>query len=295
MSAMAHSDPDLLCESPLRAANLPDAEALVREAGWNQVAADWRIFLEIGAVYAVRNSAARVIATAATIPYGGRVAWISMVLVAGDYRGRGIATGLLRRCVDDCVARRLQPVLDATPAGRKVYLRLGFEDSWGFTRYSAPGALWEDVAPQTPDGVVIRRISDDEWLMLSRYDAQTFGADRSALLARLRGRAPEAELVAWRADRMIGFVLGRDGRSAAQLGPVAAEDEGVAQALLARALAHVRGPIYIDLADDKSALRRWLEGRGFAPQRPFTRMGFRRAVTVGDLARTMAVAGPELG
>jgi GNAT superfamily N-acetyltransferase len=112
---MAHSDPDLPRESPLQAAELRDAEGLVREAGWNQVAADWRIFLELGSVYAVRDSAGRVIATAATIPYGGRVAWISMVLVAGDYRGRGIATRLLRRCVDDCVDRRLQPVLDATP------------------------------------------------------------------------------------------------------------------------------------------------------------------------------------
>ena len=64
---------------------------------------------------------------------------------------------------------------------------------------------------------------------------------------------------------------------------------------MGRALARVRGPIYIDLADDKSALRRWLEGRGFAPQRPFTRMGFGRAMTIGDLARTVAVAGPELG
>ena len=34
---------------------LPDAEALVAEAGWNQVGADWRIFLEHGAVYAVRS------------------------------------------------------------------------------------------------------------------------------------------------------------------------------------------------------------------------------------------------
>jgi hypothetical protein len=44
---------------------LPDAEALVAEAGWNQVGVDWRIFLERGTVYAVRADG-RVIATAAT-------------------------------------------------------------------------------------------------------------------------------------------------------------------------------------------------------------------------------------
>jgi hypothetical protein len=76
---------------------------------------------------------------------------------------------------------------------------------------------------------------------------------------------------------------------------VAAEDEATAQALLGLALAGARGPIYIDLVDGKSALRRWLEGRGFAPQRPFTRMVYGGAMTIGDVARTMAVAGPELG
>ena len=295
MSAMAHSDTESLQELPLQATELRDAEALVREAGWNQLAADWRIFLELGTVYAVRNSARRVVATAATIPYGDRFAWISMVLVASDFRGRGIATQLLRRCVDDLVGRRLAPALDATPAGRMIYIRLGFEDSWGFRRYSAPGPGRKDITPQTPDGVVIRSICGDEWHMLCRYDAQAFGADRSALLARLRGRAPGAELAAWRGDRLIGFVLGRDGRSATQLGPVAAEDEDTAQALLGLALAGVRGPIYIDLVDGKSALRRWLEGRGFAPQRPFTRMVYGGAMTIGDVTRTMAVAGPELG
>src|SRR5712691_12273111 len=105
---------------------LGDAAALVREAGWNQVAADWRIFLELGTVYAVRTGAGRVIATAATLPYGGRFAWISMVLVAGEYRRCGLASRLMRRCIDDLGAAQLVPVLDATPAGHEVYRALGF-------------------------------------------------------------------------------------------------------------------------------------------------------------------------
>jgi GNAT superfamily N-acetyltransferase len=295
MSAMAHSDSELLHESLLQATELADAEALVREAGWNQIAADWRIFLELGTVYAVRNSARRVVATAATLLYGGHFAWISMVLVASKYRRRGLATRLLRRCVDDLVARRLVPVVDATPAGRMVYVGVGFQDSWGFQRYSASAPRREEIAPPVPDGVVIRSISTHDWLMLCRYDAQAFGADRSALLTRLRGRAPGAELAAWRGDRIIGFVLGRDGRSATQLGQLAAEDEAIARALLGLALTDTHGPVYIDVADSKSVLRRWLEDHGFASQRPFTRMAYGCAMRFDDVARTMAVAGPEFG
>jgi GNAT superfamily N-acetyltransferase len=295
MSAMAHSDPEPLHESLLQATELGNADALVREAGWNQVTADWRIFLELGTVYAVRNSAHRVVATAATLLCGGHVGWISMVLVASDYRRQGLATRLLRRCVDDLVGRGLVPVVDATPAGRMVYVGLGFQDSWGFRRYSAQALRREEIAPSAPDGVVIRSVRGDDWLALCRYDAQVFGADRSALLARLRGRAPGTELAAWRGDRIIGFLLGRDGRSATQLGPLAAEDEATARALLGLGLAGTHGPIYIDLADSKSAVRRWLEDHGFAPQRPFTRMVYGRAMRFDDAARTMAVAGPELG
>ena len=74
----------------LELSDLPDAEALVAEAGWNQVRADWRMFLYFGTVYAVR-AGERVVATAATLPFGGRCAWISMVLVTAGYRRHGLA------------------------------------------------------------------------------------------------------------------------------------------------------------------------------------------------------------
>lgn len=295
MSAMVHSDPELLQESALQETDLGDAETLAREAGWNQVAADWHIFLELGTVYAVRNSARRVVATAAVLPYSGRFAWISMVLVASDYRRQGLATRLLRRCISDLVARGLVPVVDATPAGRTVYIGLGFQDRWGFQRYSRPSVRPAGVAPSTLSDVLIRPIGDDDWPLLCRYDAHAFGADRSTLLTRLRGRASGAEFAAWRGGRILGFVLGRNGRSAMQLGPLTADDHPTALALLERALAGTHEPIYIDVADSKSALCRWLQDCGFAPQRPFMRMVRGSVVEFGDVARTMAVAGPELG
>jgi GNAT superfamily N-acetyltransferase len=290
---MALSDPALARESPLTGDELGDAEALVREAGWNQVAADWRIFLELGTVYAVRTSAGRVIATAATLPYGGRFAWISMVLVAGDYRRQGLATRLLRRCTQELTGAGLVPVLDATPAGRAVYVALGFADAWGYHRLARAEA--GAPAPAAPSGVRIQPIDDSAFAQMCRYDAAVFGADRSGVLARLRGRVPAAELVAYRGDQVCGLLLGRNGRSATQLGPLVADDATIARALLARGLAAVTGPLYIDLKDDNVELRIWLEGLGFAAQRPLTRMLHRQTVAFGDAARTFAVAGPELG
>jgi len=108
---MATSEPRLSVKQSLTPSELDDVGALVREARWNQLAADWRIFIEFGRLYAIHGEAGRVIATTATLPYGGRFAWISMVLVAGEYRRRGLATALLRRAMADLTAAKLVPVL----------------------------------------------------------------------------------------------------------------------------------------------------------------------------------------
>jgi GNAT superfamily N-acetyltransferase len=277
----------------LSPSELADAGALVAEAHWNQLAADWRIFIAQGHVYAVQTAQGRIVATAATLPHGGRFAWISMVLVAGEYRRRGLATQLMRRAVDDLTAAGLVPLLDATPDGREVYRRLGFADSWGLQRLVRREPRSATFAP--PAGVVIRPLTDMDWPALVAYDAAAFGAERGAMLAGLRGRLPAAELIATRDGRVVGFALGRDGRLAAQIGPLTADDDDIARALAARALDGLDGPVFVDLADAKSELRGYLDIRGFTVARPFTRMAYGASTRFDDAARTYAVAGPEFG
>lgn len=306
---MASSELVLAAKPSMSPAELADADALVAEAHWNQLAADWRIFIAQGRVYAVQTAQGRIVATAATLPYGGRFAWISMVLVAGEYRRRGLATQLMRRAVDDLTAAGLVPILDATPDGREVYRRLGFADSWGFQRLvrREPQATLASTASDqrgnsmvcatfAPSaGVVIRPITDADWPALVAYDAAAFGAERGAVLAGLRGRLPAAELIATRDGRVAGFALGRDGRLAAHIGPLTADNDDIARALAARALDRLDGPVFIDLADAKTRLRSYLDTRGFTVARPFTRMVYRTSTRFDDGARTYAVIGPEFG
>jgi len=291
---MASSDPAPGTETLLRPEDFGDAGALVREAGWNQIDTDWRIFLDLGKVFAIRTTGGRVIATAAVLPFDG-FGWISMVLVTGEFRRRGLASRLMRRCIDDLTASGKVPVLDATPDGRKVYGALGFEDTWSFHRFTLRERAPLPEPDPVPPGVTVVPIGDAIWPRLCDYDATAFGTDRSALLARMRGRLRAGELAALRGDRVVGFVMGRDGRTCAQLGPLVADDDPIARALLARALAAVAGPLYIDTVDSHPAIRSWLEARGFTTQRPLTRMVYRRRTGFDDPARTYAVVGPEFG
>jgi len=285
---MAASDPEI---ENLRAEDLGDAGALVKEAGWNQAEADWRIFLNLGTVFAIRDKG-RVIATAATLPYGGRFGWISMVLIAGEYRRRGLATRLMERCIATLTASGLVPILDATPAGREVYLGLGFQDSWPFQRMllKAPPTLEPLRSPAR-----VEPVTEADWAELCAYDAGIFGADRSGVLRRLRRRLPEAEGLVRSNGKIAGFLLGREGRRAGQIGPLVADDGAIAAALLDHAIRATAAPVYIDVMSDKAEILAQLDAAGFVHERPYTRMMLGRSESFQELSRTFGVAGPELG
>ena len=68
-----------------------------------------------------------VVGTAATISYNGGFAWIGMVLVDPEWRGKGIGTRLLEKAIeylDGCGVPTMK--LDATPQGQPLYEKLGF-------------------------------------------------------------------------------------------------------------------------------------------------------------------------
>jgi GNAT superfamily N-acetyltransferase len=293
MSATGISELEIAIKASLSPSELSDVGALVAEANWNQTADDWKVFVERGRVYATHAPDGRIIATTATLPYGDRFAWISMVLVAGAWRRRGLATRLMRRATDDLATARLVPVLDATPDGHAVYRNLGYQGCWGFYRLKREQR--RGSAASAPAGITVRSIGSDDWATMCEFDAAAFGADRRSVLWDLRGRLSAAELIAQSQGRIVGFSLGRNGRIASHIGPLVAENDSVAYAILSHAVEAIDAPVFIDLADAKSAVRSFLEERGFAPVRPFTRMVHGSSTRFDDPTRTFAVIGPEFG
>ena len=262
---------------------------LSRSAHWNQNAADWRLMLEIGHGWGIALGDGTLAASTLVLPYG-RFAWVSMVLVLPSQRRQGYATRLLRIALEDLGKRGLTPILDATPAGRAVYVQEGFHDTWGFRRLQ----LREPCAAlERPAGV--RALRESDWPRLLELDARAFGASREPLLRALAARLAQAALVCDGSAGLQGFLLGREGREALQLGPLVARDAGTARALLAAALTAVRPPLYLDLVDREPGLGAWLESLGFAFQRPFTRMVRGAPRAPGEAGLVFCPAGPELG
>ncbi len=269
-------------EHPLGPEHLGGCLALSQAANWNQNEADWRLMLAIGHGWGI-TVAGTLAASTLVLPFE-RFAWISMVLVLPEHRRKGYATRLLRVAIADLEKRGLTPVLDATPAGREVYRLEGFRDTWGFKRY----ALQNDFSMDETSGV--RALADRDWRKILELDRRAFGASRERLLRDLARRLPQAAFV-----HENGYVLGREGREASQIGPLIARDEDTAIGLASQALRAVKPPLYVDVVDHAPRLRGWLEARGFAFQRPFTRMVRGSAAAPGDEKLVYCVAGPELG
>ena len=285
-------DQSALAEIRLSDQHIPGCVALVTEARWNQTADDWRTMLALGEGFGLVDPQGTLVATSLALPFeSGGFGWISMVLVTEAHRRKGLATRLMASAMAALEARKLVAILDATPAGREVYKLLGFEDTWGIERMQC---LEPPKLPAVPP-VAVRPMTDADWESVCTLDAQAFCADRRALIADLRVRLPQAALVAEKAGRITGFLLGRDGRIANDLGPCVADSEKTAVALLASALKTVSAPVFLDMPAQHAAVGEWLRTAGFTLQRPYTRMLLNRREPFNDVERLFAIAGPELG
>jgi GNAT superfamily N-acetyltransferase len=259
-----------------------DAKAglvLSTEARWNQNEADWRFFLSQGVVFGVR-AGARLVATAALLPYAAGNAWISMVLVTADFRRRGIATKLVDACLDAAAKRDLTTWLDATPDGATVYGPLGFEPTLQLRRLRL-------MEPQ--GNVSVRPPSAGQLDDLAARDSGAMGFDRSTLLSEFCAR-PGSRIVA---DGQ-SMALVRDGRTARHIGPLLANHPDEALALVDGIVRSETGPWLIDAVHSQEAFLDGLVDSGWTIERPFQRMRFGPA-TSSPAQSPFAVAGPEFG
>ncbi len=264
----------------MRAADISAGLALSEEAGWNQTAEDWAMMIRLGRAFAISGSGDRLIATALALPYPPDFGWISMVLVHGPCRGRGLGTRLLERSIAALEERGLVPFLDATPAGRPVYERMGFRPIETLARWRGCGRGSTPPAPpqDTHD--------------IEALDRVAFGADRLLMLADLLGR--EGALARRDLDGR-GFLMSRPGRTATYIGPVVAYQTDTALSLLEEALSGIPGPVLVDVPDRESAVTQLLSDHGFRQERPYTRMARGRSTGFGRPELVRAIAGPELG
>ncbi|TAN15263.1 MAG: GNAT family N-acetyltransferase [Rhizobiaceae bacterium] len=270
---------------PLAGADAEACLALSDEAGWNQTQDDWRLFIENGRTFGIRDAETRLVATAAALPYEENFGFISMVLVTSARRREGLATRLVDLSIDHLRGQRLVPVLDATPTGETVYAKQGFRSLFSIERWQG----------RSEGGSAASDIKDDKSSDLTTVvalDAEALGAPRGAILAGFLDRAGSRAFVS---PGGTGFALIRAGRKALQLGPIVAGSVAEALKLLGSVLTAARGTVFIDVPVRQRDIGEMLARHGFTRQRSFSRMAYGSTMPFGKPERLFAVAGPEFG
>jgi GNAT superfamily N-acetyltransferase len=287
------SDSQAIIIRPMSGNDILQAAGLSKAEGWNQTDADWHFLLTTPEnICLVADDGRKIAGTATATVHSPKIAWIGMVLVDRNMRGFGIGKRLMTSLIDalkhiECIK------LDATPAGRPLYLKLGFKDEYQIFRMINP--LYDGCA--TPDSDIHpEALRNDQLKDVLKLDEKIFGSSRSGLLADLFNNNPEKAFVITKNDKPEGYVLGRRGLRYNYIGPVCSFTSKAAVSLITAALKELAGTtIAIDIPEDKKEVISWLESTGFEIQRSFMRMYLNNNSIQGELNHQYLISGPEYG
>jgi len=274
----------------LQRKHLPAVLPIQNAEQWNQTERDWGRLLNLnpsGCFGAFSNS--ELIGTVTVVVYEERLAWIGMMLVAAELRGRGIGKLLMRTALDHCQHRQIRVAkLDATPAGRPLYESLGFVPELEIERWQGAGR------PEI--GKNLERHTYEELTSVYSFDEQAVGVSRQKLLESLLEDACVAPALQFDSTRrsMTGYALARTGARASYIGPVVGAGQEICMGLFDSMRRQLKGPIFVDVRPRDRDLTPQLRERGFRKQRSLTRMSFGKE-NIAESDMVFAIAGPELG
>lgn len=276
----------------MTAGDIPDGLRLCRAADWNQTAADWELFLRMspkGCFVAV-DGLGTVCGTVATVSYGDRFSWVGMVLVDPAYRRRGIGVQLLRESLG--FLSEVDTVkLDATSAGRPIYIQLDFVDEYPIRRMES-ASIPENLLGES----LARPMQSDDLPSVLDFDGGIFGAQREEVMHSIANRCPQLAWVVKNGEEVKGYCAGRIGFDFAHIGPVVADDADAARQVVSMALRNTAGrPVIIDAPVHTPEWIQWLISLGFTEQRAFTRMYRGANNHPGIPEKQFAFLGPEFG
>ena len=286
--------------------DIPAGLRLCRIAGWNQLAADWELFLRLspnGCRAAVWDG--RVVGTVTTVNYENRFAWIGMVLVDPEIRGRGVGTRLLQEATS--ILRGVPSIrLDATPQGRPVYQRLGFKDEYPLCRMQlaegTTAARFHDAGTglsslSQVQGLSIRPMQIEDLVTVAEADHRVFGANRLEVLSWALEQSPKYAWLATGPAGLEGYCFGRHGFNSDQIGPIHSPRELVSHQLVTACLSRLKPGtrVIVDPFHHSPSWIDWLQQAGFVYLRPFTRMALGEHPPPGIPGEMWTMFGPEFG
>ncbi len=238
--------------------DLAEGLRLTQAQSWAYRLEDWLLHFHLGRGWVVCDPGGRVLGTAFWWPYGDQFATVGLVVVDPHQQGKGIGRRLMNAVMEDAGARSLQLV--STRAGRRLYEQCGFREQGAICQHL--GAATTTTLPLKTGGASLSAVTSADLETIAQWDAMAFGTGRTSVLAAVL--AGGEGVVATRHGRLAGYALARDAGRGTTIGPVVAEDETLAIEIVTRLIQRRSGIMRLDVPEDATVLRGWLESIGIA-------------------------------
>lgn len=281
----------------LRTVDIADVEAdhlhaLSMAVGWRYHANEWCFLRQCGVGLAALDEINRVVATAMLFPYDWAFATLGMVIVSPRLQGQGVAPWLVRQLVAKYPAAALR--LNATEGSRRLFAGLGFAGDTERVHLLRGKPRCTTETPQLGKKQRIEPVSEDHLSAVEDLDREAFGVSRRGVLRRLLRENTGYGL--FEADRLAAFALRRAAGRGHIIGPVVAEGEAEAVALVRRHFADLDDQLVrLDAVRDDGFFTDFLAQSGLVVIETLTTMSKNAPQPAGTgSAGIFALAGPSL-
>jgi GNAT superfamily N-acetyltransferase len=258
------------------------------QEGWNPGLDDARAFHAsdpLGFFVGVHDS--EPVASISLVAYDAAFAFLGFYIVKPGFRGRGLGLALWR----EAMARhgRLLTGLDGVVTQQANYAKSGFRLAYRNIRFGGPAGVGTEA--EHP----IVSVADLPFDRVLAYDRIFFPAPRPAFLSLWLAPRLGTALAMLDGDRIIGLGAIRACRQGFKIGPLYADDEGVAQVLFLRLAAYASGgSVFLDVPEPNAAAVRLAERNALKPVFETARM-YTGPLPDIPLARLFGVTSFELG
>lgn len=257
---------------------------------WPHRAHDLELLLTLGRGYLACDQIGRPLGSGMYFEMGPDLAMIGMMVTASRLQTHGAGRWLLQRITGDCAGRDLR--VYATKQAYHLYHTDGFIPV-------APVQQQQGVArpiylPETPAGLELRDLVEGDRAELPTLDHAAFGANRTQILEALLKKSEG--MIATRGGVARGFALIRNFGRGRVIGPVVAEDDAMAMALIAPLIQRHKGKfLRLDTPRENSIFNAFLSAAGLGIYDTVTEMR-KGALRGGEgAAKTYGLAAQALG
>ncbi|MCW4014312.1 MAG: GNAT family N-acetyltransferase [Candidatus Bathyarchaeota archaeon] len=273
----------------MKPTDLPFFMHLMDMVGWGMTPQDYdRIlrFSPTGCFIASENN--QDLGMVATTNYG-TIAWIGNLVVQPETRGKGIGAALMQHAIDHLVSKGTKAIrLDGVQAAVPLYRRLGFKDEYWSLRHTGTATHHTtDCTPMKPEDLDA----------VSKLDKQVFKDDRRHVIEYFYELYPELCYTAWENDKLVGYIMAKEGASNTKIGPWVAEPgHPCAEKLLYSVMnQRVGGEIWVGTPEGNKLSVAILEKLGFVPHPSSLRMCYGDSSIRENVEYTYGLGGPDKG